>query len=172
MSELFERFRVNVEASAATTARVGTVVEVPDAVAAYLESGGLPLVVHLGARPPGLTPDDAGRLRCSSDKLPVDGGTLVTGCLAAVADEGVVVLASGPEHASESAFLAATHVVVVDEAQLVDSLDSLWQRVRAAGPMPRMLNVVRGPSRTADLGVPPRLGAHGPLRVHVIVVGQ
>jgi hypothetical protein len=171
MSPSFERFRANVESSAATMVRVAAAGQVPDAVADYLESRGLPLVVHRSAMPPGLSAVGAGRLAFAGQKLPADGGTLVSGCLAAVADEGVIVLASGPDHAAESAFLAATHVIVVEDAQLVDSLDALWQRLRAAGPMPRMLNIVRGPSRTADLGVPPRLGAHGPLRVHIIFIG-
>ena len=82
----------------------------------------------------------------------------------------VVLKRVGPD--GESAFLAATHVVVVEPARLVDSLESLWALLRAAAIKPRMLNIIRGPSRTADLGVPSRLGAHGPLRVHVVLVGD
>jgi L-lactate dehydrogenase complex protein LldG len=89
---------------------------------------------------------------------------------AAVADEGLVVMASGPAHAPESAFLAATHVVVVRAADMVDSLEALWARVRETRVHARMLNMILGPSRTADLGLPARLGAHGPLRVHIILV--
>jgi L-lactate utilization protein LutC len=32
------------------------------------------------------------------------------------------------------------------------------------------MNWIVGPSRTADLGVPSKLGAHGPGRVHIIIV--
>jgi L-lactate dehydrogenase complex protein LldG len=166
------RFTANAEAAAATVARVGNVAAIGDAVAGYLRERGLPLAVHLSASPPGLAPGSAGGLTCSDEPPAVDGATLVTGCLAAVAEEGVVVLASGTDHAAESAFLAATHVVVVEPAQLVDSLESLWVRLRDEGSTPRMLNIIRGPSRTADLGVPSRLGAHGPLRVHVVLAGD
>lgn len=99
-----------------------------------------------------------------------DGDTVVTDCLAAVAGEGVVVLCSGALHAPEKSFLAATHIVVVRAEQLVASLDALWPLLRSAGPLPRMVNLIRGPSRTADLGVPSRVGAHGPLRVHIILI--
>jgi L-lactate dehydrogenase complex protein LldG len=166
------RFAANAEAAAATVSRVGSIAGIADSIAGYLRERGLLLTVHLSASPPGLAPGRAGGLTCSDEPPAVDGATLVTGCLAAVAEEGVVVLASGGDHAAESGFLAATHVVVVEAARLVDSLESLWTRLRDEGSQPRMLNIIRGPSRTADLGVPSRLGAHGPLRVHVVLVGD
>ncbi len=165
------KFSAGARAASATVARVATLAAVPDAIADYLDGQGLPRVVHLSAQPPGISPGAAGRLRCASGPMRADGDTVVTGCLAAIAEEGAVVLASGAAHAPESAFLAATHVIVVRADQLVDSLQSLWPRIRAAGERPpRMINIILGPSRTADLGVPSRLGAHGPLRVHVVLV--
>ncbi len=166
-----ELFRARATAAAATVAEVGAPDEVAAAVVAYLRQWGLPLQVRLSAAPPGLQPGAVGELRCQSGTPQADGDTVVTGCFAAVAEEGVIVMASGAAHAAESAFLAATHVVVVGSGQLVGSLEELWSRLRTA-PTPRLLNLVLGPSRTADLGVPSRLGAHGPLRVHVILVGE
>jgi L-lactate dehydrogenase complex protein LldG len=145
--------------------------DVAEAVARYLESEGIRPGVHLGADPPGLGPGQAGRLQCETRALRPDGDTLVTSCFAALADEGAIVMASGPAHAPETSFLAATHVVVLRAGQLVDSMAALWPLLRSSGqPLPRMVNIIRGPSRTADLGVPSRLGAHGPLRVHVILI--
>ncbi len=162
-------FRARATAAAATVVEVDHADSVAAAVRSYLAGLGLPPEVRLSAAPPGLRAGTFDGLRCDTGAPRPDGDTVITGCFAAVAEEGVIVMASGAGHASESVFLAATHVVVVEASQLVDSLESLWSRVRAAG-RPRMLNLVLGPSRTADLGLPSRLGAHGPLRVHVILI--
>ena len=39
------------------------------------------------------------------------------------------------------------------------------------GEAPRAVNFVSGPSRTADIEQTVTLGAHGPYRVHLILVG-
>jgi L-lactate dehydrogenase complex protein LldG len=169
-SERAARFTASAESAAATVARVNAIADVADAVAGYLRERGLAPEVHLSAGAPAFAPGAADDLHCTDAPLRADGDTLVTGCFASLAEEGVVVLASGPAHAAEATFLAATHIVVVEADRLLDSMDSLWPRLRALPDQPRMLNIVRGPSRTADLGVPSRLGAHGPLRVHVILV--
>lgn len=164
-------FTARARAAAATVEVVAAADAVPAAIAAYLQGLGLPPEIQVTGSPPGLTPWPAGAaLRRAGAPLRDDGETVVSGCLAAVAGEGVVALASGPGHASEAAFLAATLVVVVTPHQLLDTLECLWRSLRAAGEPPRMVNLVLGPSRTADLGVPSRLGAHGPLRVHVILL--
>jgi L-lactate utilization protein LutB len=38
--------------------------------------------------------------------------------------------------------------------------------------MPRTVNLITGPSRSADIEQTLILGAHGPRRLHVIVVGE
>lgn len=164
------QFATRARAAAATVATVARPGDVEVAIADYLARQGLPPVVHVSGAPAGLAASS--RLQVSHAPLPDDGAVLVSDCLAAVADEGVVVLASGSSHRPESAFLAATHIVVVRPEQLLDSLGSLWSLLRPlqAAALPRMVNLVLGPSRTADLGVPSRLGAHGPLRVHVVLI--
>jgi L-lactate dehydrogenase complex protein LldG len=37
--------------------------------------------------------------------------------------------------------------------------------------LPRAVNFISGPSRTADIEQTVTLGAHGPYRVHIIIVG-
>jgi L-lactate dehydrogenase complex protein LldG len=39
------------------------------------------------------------------------------------------------------------------------------------GVMPRTVNMVTGPSRSADIEQTILLGAHGPRRLHIVVVG-
>jgi L-lactate dehydrogenase complex protein LldG len=157
--------------AAATVAEVRAPADVAGAVRSWLAAQGLPDEAWVSGGPAGLDATaDGPAIR--TGPMPADGATVVTGCLALLAREGAVVLASGAGHATESAFLAASHVVVAPVERLVDDMDALWPLLRARGEPPRTLNIVRGPSRTADLGVPSRLGAHGPLRVHVILVGE
>jgi L-lactate dehydrogenase complex protein LldG len=164
------RFTVRAKAAAATVARVSKPDDLCAAVVEYLTGIGLPPLVHVSAGLTGFSTAAHGRLRCDDAPMPPDGATLVSGCYAAVADEGVIVMAADAGCAAETAFLAATHIVVVRPSQMLDSLEALWARMRASDRMPRMFNLILGPSRTADLGLPSRFGAHGPLRVHAILV--
>ena len=52
-----------------------------------------------------------------------------------------------------------------------------WARLRSEGGadgdgkfMPRTVNLVTGPSRTADIEQTIALGAHGPRRLHIVIV--
>lgn len=163
------RFAAGLQAAAATFAVVNEPAAVPGAIAAFLAANSLPLRIHLGDVPAAAALRSAAQLEHDTEPLAGDGGILVTGCLAALAEEGVVVLASGARQVAADAFLAATHIVIVESGQLLDGMDDLWPALRQ-GPLPRSLHLIRGPSRTADLGVPSRRGAHGPLRLHVILV--
>lgn len=156
--------------AAATVSRVAARDAVADALADYLESHDLPRQLALGDDLPVLRWETCPRLQAQARPLQPDGDVLVTGCLAAIAEEGAVVLAPSDPAAP---FLAATHVVLVTREQVIATLDELWALLRqrfGTSRWPRAVNVVRGPSRTADLGVPSRLGAHGPVRLHIIVI--
>jgi L-lactate dehydrogenase complex protein LldG len=51
-------------------------------------------------------------------------------------------------------------------------MEDAWQLLRAErGRPPRAVNFVSGPSRTADIEQTVTMGAHGPYRVHIILVG-
>jgi L-lactate dehydrogenase complex protein LldG len=112
-------------------------------------------------------------IEASVRQLHPDGDTAVTGCYAAVAEAGALVVATSPQHPLELNFLPASHVVLLDRSQLVATFECLWQQLRrdyADTVLPRCINLIVGPSRTADLGLPVKLGAHGPGRVHILLV--
>jgi L-lactate utilization protein LutC len=69
--------------------------------------------------------------------------------------------------------LAETHIILLQVNRIVETLADLWDALRVdaqGGFMPREFCLVTGPSRTADLGVPAKMGAHGPARVHVLLI--
>ncbi|MDN5850066.1 MAG: lactate utilization protein [Nitrococcus sp.] len=54
----------------------------------------------------------------------------------------------------------------------MDYLEEVWERLLAQGErMPRAVNLITGPSRTADVEQTMQLGAHGPRRVHLLLIG-
>src|SRR5690606_20399938 len=97
----------------------------------------------------------------------------LTHASAAVAETGTLVLTSGPDNPVTLNFLPETHIVVVEERDLVPAYEDAWDRVRArfgSDAMPRTVNFISGPSRTGDIGGRLVMGAHGPRRMCVIVV--
>lgn len=95
----------------------------------------------------------------------------VTPCFAAVAETGSVVLLSSPDSPTSLNFLPDYHIVLVSAEQLVRYIEDVWTLLRQAGPVPRTVNFITGPSKTADVEQTLQLGAHGPRSLHVILIG-
>ena len=89
----------------------------------------------------------------------------------AIADTGTLILLSGPENPTRLNFLADYHLVFVAAEKIVANKREVWQQLEAEGPLPRALNFISGPSRTADIEQTIQLGAHGPRSLWVFVVG-
>jgi len=100
-----------------------------------------------------------------------DDQTSVTPCFAAVAESGGIVTLSGPATPSTLNFVPDNHIVIVQASQVVRDFEDVWTQWRASGrPMPRTVNIISGPSRTADIEMTIQLGAHGPRRLHILLV--
>ncbi len=138
----------------------------------------MPLRVRAGADPylAALPWTDDARIWCSSRdrRRPSDGAGL-SRAIAGVAETGTLVLASGADNPVTLAFLPDTHLVVVARETIVGSYEDAMALVAARssdrGVLPRTLNLVSGPSRTGDIGGKIVMGAHGPRRLAVILVG-
>jgi L-lactate dehydrogenase complex protein LldG len=67
--------------------------------------------------------------------------------------------------------LADTEIVLVRASRVVGAYEEAWDLLREAfGGMPRNVMLVTGPSRSADIEQALELGAHGPRRLHVVLV--
>lgn len=93
----------------------------------------------------------------------------VTQGLAGIAETGSVVMVSAPDNPTSLNFLPDMHVIVLRASDIVDHPEDVWARM-AAENWPRTVNVISGPSRTADVGGIIVRPAHGPKRVHLVVV--
>lgn len=177
---LFAQFRALLEGQQATVIEVAGAAAAPRAIADYLErigetSGGPPAIrfgadQRLEAMPWG-----------EVDWIDVRRGAAEPGdrvglshALAGISETGTLVIAAGRDNPVTLAFMPETHVIVVERKTIVGSYEQAVGLVRRTfGPsgMPRTLNYISGPSRTADIGGKIVIGAHGPRRLAVIVVG-
>jgi L-lactate dehydrogenase complex protein LldG len=169
-------FLSKAEAVQASTERVAGAADVPAAVADYLRRHNLPQAVRMGEDPRLGAIDWSSQPQLGVTRGPSDGTDLV--CVshadAAVAETGTLVLTSGPDNPTTLNFLPDVHVVVVAAADVAGDLEAVWTRLRerfGAGVLPRTVNLVTGPSRSADIEQTLLLGAHGPRSLHVVLVG-
>src|SRR6266700_674630 len=148
-----------------------------NAVAEFLRAHNLPMAVRRG-EDPRLAAMPWQRERTLEVKQGAsDGNDLaaVSHAFGAVAESGTLMLTSGKDNPTTLNFLPDTHIVVVDADDVAGDYETLWRKLRerfGAGAMPRTVNWITGPSRSADIEQTLILGAHGPRRLHVMVVGE
>ena len=175
--ERVKLFADMVEAAAGTATMLASAADVPGAVAALLRRHNLPMQVRRGDDPrlAALPWDRERTLEVSTGAS--DGHQLVSVsyAFAGVAETGTLVMASGPDNPTTLNFLPDTHVVVVDAKGVAGDYETVWARMRekfGIDALPRAINMITGPSRSADIAQILILGAHGPRRLHVLVVGE
>ncbi len=169
-------FAAQLRAGNATVVESASEADLPRIVASYLRGQNLPLTLRAGedawlrgidwSREPAIS-------ITKGPAVPADEVGL-THAVAAVAETGTLVLASGPENPVTVTFLPETSIIVVRAADLVGPYEAAFDLIRERyghGTMPRTLNLVSGPSRTADVGGRLVTGAHGPRRLCVVIVG-
>ena len=95
----------------------------------------------------------------------------ITGSFCAIAETGTLMLCSAPDSPATVSLLPETHIAIVDARRIVPGMEEAWQLARERfGDLPRSVNFISGPSRTGDIEQTIVLGAHGPYRVHLILV--
>jgi L-lactate dehydrogenase complex protein LldG len=174
-ADLVARFLVRATDMASTVERVASLDAVPAAVASYLAAqpavgegahAGVcwPQFATLGWTQAGLTVES--RPTVGHDALGI------TGCFCAIAETGTLVMVSGTQTPTATFLLPETHVAIVLADQVVPGMEEAFARIRGEhGALPRAVNLVSGPSRTGDIEQTIVLGAHGPRRMHVVLVG-
>ena len=172
--DLFVRM---VELAAGSIVRVNDTADIPTEVAEFLRKHNLPMAARRGADPllAGLPWERAGTLDISSGPPDPNMLSCVSHAFGAVAETGTLVLTSGQDNPTSLNFLPDNHIVVIEAKDIAGDYESIWPRLREKfgdGVMPRAVNLITGPSRSADIEQTLILGAHGPRRLHVILVGS
>ncbi|QEL65789.1 L-lactate dehydrogenase complex protein LldG [Oryzomicrobium terrae] len=169
---LLSRFQGEAEQLASTVAVVEGWGSVPAAVAAYLAEKGLDtqgvIAPELAALP------WAGAGLAVEPREARDADLLgITGCFCAIAETGTLMLLSAPGSPATVSLLPETHVALIPVSRLVPTMEAAFARLRETAPggqPPRAVNFISGPSRTGDIEQTLVLGAHGPYRVHLILI--
>jgi len=171
--DLLLRFREKSALLSSTVEEVADMHAVPPAVARYLAAHQLaphavcwPALANLPWPAAGIAVE--ARAATGSDLLGI------TGCFCAVAETGTLVLCSAPATPAATSLLPETHIAIVSASRILPGMEEAWQLIRreraAAHGLPRAINFISGPSRTGDIEQTIVLGAHGPYRVHIVIV--
>ncbi len=161
--------------AACTVAHVADRTGVPAAVAEYLARENLPAKLRVApdAAVANLPWATRPLLEVTSGRSDGSDEVSLTPALAGIAETGTLMLTSGPERPTTLNFLPETHIVMLTVDQVVGGMEEAWVRLReryGRGVMPRTVNLVTGPSRSADIEQTLQMGAHGPRRLHIILV--
>jgi L-lactate dehydrogenase complex protein LldG len=168
-------FKVEAERAQASVVEAPKWADAPAEIARFLRDNNCPATLRMGADP------RLAAMPWSETSLeilhgPSDGGDVnaVSAAFAGIAETGTLALVSGPDNPTTLNFLADNHIVVLPRDAIEADYEGVFAKLRAAygkGGAPRTLNFITGPSRSADIEQTLLLGAHGPRRLHIVVVG-
>ena len=172
-------FRKEAKKVNASVVSVESYDDIPAAVSEYLRQHQLPAQIKIAPDPrlKSLDWTASTSLMVNDGRADGDDPVSVSHAIGGVAETGTLVLTSGPESPTSLNFLPLDHIVVVRADDIAGDYEALWDRIRqmaadngTSGKLPRTVNWITGPSRTADIEQTLLLGAHGPQRLHIIMV--
>jgi L-lactate dehydrogenase complex protein LldG len=165
------RFCERARAASSSWDRVPRLADAPAAVRRYLDAQDLPKAGSVWPDLAGLDWAGAG-LSLAARAAQGEDAVGVTGAFCGLAETGTLMLLSGPGSPASVSLLPETHVAVLPTARIVPHMEDGWDLARKElHTLPRAVNFVSGPSRTADIEQTLVLGAHGPYRVHIVLIG-
>ncbi|MEJ0051674.1 MAG: lactate utilization protein [Methylovirgula sp.] len=167
-------FRAEAERVFATVEHVTTAAEIPARIADFLRARNLPPRLRKGEDLYlAALPWTAATLTLDAGPAQADDVVSLSHAFAAIAETGTLALVSGRDNPTTLNFLPETHIVIIEAGRIVGNYEAFWEMLRAAygeGAMPRTVNFITGPSRSADIEQTLLLGAHGPRTLHIIIV--
>jgi len=177
--DLVDKFLQRATDMQSTVERIAARAEIPRAVARYLDALVLPPALAAQQSRAGVCWPEFANLDWASAGLAIEPRPTqghdrigITGTFCAIAETGTLVVLSGAETPTASTLLPDTHIAVVRPDRIVSGMEEAFDLVRRErGAMPRAINMISGPSRTGDIEQTIQLGAHGPFRVHILLVG-
>ncbi len=146
--------------------------DLPQAIAEFMNHEGLNHLVS--ATSTELTSLDWTPLEsCKIEHREAQAGDAVslTSSFAGIAETGTLMLLSGAHSPTTLNFLPDIHLVVLDSKNIVGPYEDAWQKLREThSEMPRTVNMITGPSRSADIEQKLQMGAHGPKRLVIFMI--
>ncbi len=171
-----ELFTGMLEGQGAKVSHASGLGDVPEIVAAYLRGNNLSAEFRTGSDEmlAAIPWDKTPSLTRHRGRGQAGDGVTMSRASTAAAETGTLFLTSGEDNPTTLNFLPDTHMIVIRAGDILGSYEDAWNALRktfGARALPRTVNLISGPSRTADINQTIVMGAHGPRRLHVIVVG-
>ncbi len=172
-------FVANVVKEFGTVERVADASAVPGAVADYLAGQNLEPRFVMAPNPElwAMPWSERPMLEFRSGKAEATDMVSVQHGFVGVAETGTLMLPVSPQRPTTLNLLPDTEIVVLKVSRIVAGFEDAWDHLRAenhdartGGFMPRNVMFVTGPSRSADIEQTLELGAHGPRRLHIVLV--
>jgi L-lactate dehydrogenase complex protein LldG len=179
-ADLTQRFVERARDMASTLETIASRDEIPRAVARYVDALDLPLAIAAQKSTRGVCWPEFADLDWAGAGLAIetrptlgDDRLGITGCFCAIAETGTLVLTAGADTPTATTLLPDTHIAVVRAGRIVAGMEEAFALLRAERPgLPRAVNLISGPSRTGDIEQTIVLGAHGPFRVHLLLLDE
>ena len=176
--DLLAKFMTRASDMESTIERVADRMEIPAAVARYVDSLELPPPLASQKSRKGVCWPEFADLDWKGASLVIEARPTtgndrlgITGTFCAIAETGTLVVLTGAQTPTATTLLPDTHIAIVDGNRIVSGMEEAFALIRSErGKLPRAVNLISGPSRTGDVEQTIVLGAHGPFRVHIIVV--
>lgn len=94
----------------------------------------------------------------------------VTGASAAIAETGTMVCTTAGGQTRGSTLYAPVHIVLLGRSQIMPDLCDYFDEACTRGELPSNVNLITGPSKTADIEGVLVVGVHGPGALHIVIV--
>ena len=175
--ERVEQFIAKLTELAGTHTVLDTEAEVPRAVSDFLKENNQPnhILMAEGSDLCDLNWHDAPMLDIKQGTATPREASVVTRTFGGVAETGSLIILSDETNPPGNIFLPENHVAIIHTSQIEANLEGIWVKLRSkqrsdSTTMPRSVNMISGPSRTGDINATMYMGAHGPKRLHVLIV--
>lgn len=167
-----ERFTEQARQASATVLKLAGWDTVGTGILGYLEAQGL--TKNIVAAPSPVLDDISWPPDCHVERriARATDEVAVSLAFAGVAETGTLALLSGADTPTTLNFLPDNYICILRAQDLLNYMEDVWDRIRSTGQgMPRTVNFITGPSRTADVEQTIQLGAHGPRRLLIVLLG-
>jgi L-lactate utilization protein LutC len=167
-ADLREHFIAKAKASAAQVHEIAQAAAAPAKISEVLRSAGARPELHIPAASPLYQWAWRGNELELSPEAPGGEDTALSAADLGIAETGTVVFLSGPQSLSSWHFRPGREFILLESRLIVPRLEDVLARI-GRDHVPATINLVTGPSRTADIEQTIEMGAHGPREIHILL---
>ena len=161
--------------AAAELIELNSEAEVPQAVADWLKANQIAeLVSASDAELNALDWSPLGEIKRVERVAQAGDMASLTTTFAGIAETGTLMLHSRGESPTTLNFLPDIHRAVLRRSTIVGPYEDAWKKIREkfGSTLPRTVNMVTGPSRSADIEQKLQMGAHGPRTLVILLIND